>query len=294
MPLVNGARDKAFTLSDKDFRFICRFVYENTGIVLDERKREMVYRRLMRRTRELKIPSFAAYCSLLKSGDYGDELGHFINSITTNLTSFFRENHHFQYLENHYLPQLTKQSNSRRLRIWSAGCSTGEEPYSIAITLQRSFGQQLANWDAKILATDLDTDVLARARAGIYNLDRIDGLPIEIKKQWFRRGKGHRQQDIRVDPQLTQMITFKQLNLLADWPMRGPFDAIFCRNVVIYFDRATQHDLIERYHQLLKPGGLLILGHSENLGDHAAKFESLGKTIFRRPFHGLARGGSCQ
>jgi chemotaxis protein methyltransferase CheR len=283
MTAVPGNRQQAYTLSDKDFQFVCRFVYEHTGIVLDERKREMVYRRLMRRTRHLKLSSFGDYCEILKAGNDEGELKQFINAITTNLTSFFRENHHFQYLESNFLPEVMKEVRQRRLRIWSAGCSTGEEPYSIAITLQRAFATVLPNWDAKILATDLDTDVLTKANSGIYGIDRVSDIPEDIKKKWFRKGTGAQARAVQVNPHLRKLITFKQLNLLGEWPMKGPFDIIFCRNVVIYFDKNTQHELIDRYYQLLKPGGLLIMGHSENLGAHAKRFELIGKTIFKKP-----------
>lgn len=249
--------------------------------MLDERKREMVYRRLMRRTRELRIASFSAYCELLKADDE-KEVGNFINAITTNLTSFFREDHHFQYLEKRYIPELIERNSGRRLRIWSAGCSTGEEPYSIAITLRHAMEPHLKAWDAKILATDLDTEVLDTGKAGIYAAARIEGIDENTIRRWFRKGSGSQANKVRVDSRLKQLITFKQLNLLADWPMHGPFDIIFCRNVLIYFDKSTQNILIDRYHQLLKPNGLLFLGHSENLGQHSGRFQALGHTIFRK------------
>lgn len=275
-------RASEHTLSDKDFTFICKLVYDTTGIVLDERKKEMVYRRLMRRCRELKISSFTQYCQLLGVAG-GDELPNFINAITTNLTSFFRENHHFDYLRDHFLPDHQKQFHAgRRLRIWSAACSTGEEPYSLAITLREAMGVELANWDARILATDLDTDVLQTASEGIYRSDRIKDLSPAICKRWFQRGSGSKENYVKVDSSLQQLITFKPLNLLESWPIRGPFDVIMCRNVLIYFDKPTQKKLVERYSSLLRPGGLLILGHSESIAKGLSDFELMGRTIFKK------------
>lgn len=273
-------RSEAHQLSNRDFKFICKLVYNNTGIVLGEHKRVMVYRRLMRRTRELKISSFAEYCRFLEDTGNG-ELPNFINAITTNLTSFFRESHHFDYLRSHFLPHHMAQfGESRRLRIWSAGCSTGEEPYSLAITLCQAFESRLAGWDAKILATDLDTSVLETAGQGIYKTERIADLPKSLQKRWFRRGKGERESLVKVNPMLKKLITFKQLNLQGEWPMRGPFDVIMCRNVLIYFDRATQQELVQRYAELLRPGGVLILGHSESVAKGFRDFQMVGRTIF--------------
>ncbi|ARN74980.1 CheR family methyltransferase [Oceanicoccus sagamiensis] len=272
------SRRDEHTLSDKDFRYICKFVYDATGIVLDERKREMVYRRLMRRTRETRLPSFKEYLNFLNSNP--EESPKFINAITTNLTSFFRENHHFEFLKSTVLPELLAQSQQRRLRIWSAGCSTGEEPYSIAITLKEAMGNRLNSWDAKILATDLDSDVVATGKAGIYKAERIDGLDTKMIKRWFKKNPQNGR--VKTATELGELITFKQLNLLEPWPMKGPFDIIFCRNVVIYFDKPTQQSLFQHYYDMLKPGGYLIIGHSEGLGEMQEKFTAMGKTIFQK------------
>ena len=272
------SRPNAYTLSDKDFRFICKFVYDTTGIVLDDRKREMVYRRLMRLTRDKKLGSFSEYLKLLTSSE--EELPNFINAITTNLTSFFREKHHFEFLKQEVFPQLLANPERRRLRIWSAGCSTGEEPYSIAITVKEGMGSHLSAWDTKILATDLDSDVVAHATAGIYKTDRIDGLDKQVIKSWFKRNANNTA--VKMSPELAELITFKQLNLFEEWPMKGPFDVIFCRNVVIYFDKPTQQKLFQNFHNLLKPNGYLIIGHSEGLGEMQAHFSSKGKTIFQK------------
>jgi chemotaxis protein methyltransferase CheR len=278
-------RDKAFQLSSADFNFLCQFVYDIAGIVLNDSKREMVYRRLTRIVRERKFPSFTAYCQLLKS-DPDKEKDYFINAITTNLTSFFREQHHFDYMTQHEIPKLIKNSltQHKRLRIWSSASSTGEEPYSIAITVLEAMKDQLEQWDAKILATDIDSNVLAAGKSGVYDERRIEDIPKKFKEKYFHKGLGDNESKVRVDKQLQKLITFKQLNLLHDWPMKGPFDIIFCRNVIIYFDKETQQKLFARYYEMLAPGGLLILGHSENLGQYQDHFESVGRTIFRKAF----------
>jgi len=281
-------RDQSMRLTDGDFKFICEFVYENTGIVLNDSKREMLYRRLTRIVRERKLNTFGDYCQLLR--DQGDqEKDFFINAITTNLTSFFRENHHFEYLTNEEIPTLIKNKvtdakGKKRLRIWSSASSTGEEPYSIAITLLEAMKNDLAMWDMKILATDIDSNVLAKGKAGIYDINRIEEISQNIKQTYFFQGCGSSNQSVKVHDKLKKIITFKQLNLLHDWPMKGPFDVIFCRNVIIYFDKKTQQELFERYYEMLAPGGLLFLGHSENLGNYQKYFTNVGRTIFRKPF----------
>jgi len=277
-------RDKSFTLADADFNFICEYVYDSAGIVLNASKREMVYRRLTRIIRERKLPTFSAYCQLLKTKPEQEQT-YFINAITTNLTSFFREQHHFDFMKQHELPRLmkAKANNGKRIRIWSSASSTGEEPYSIAITLFDTLKDKLNNWNVKILATDIDSNVLATGKAGIYEERRIEDVPLKFKKEYFQQGTNDNADKVKVDKRLQKLITFKQLNLLHEWPMKGPLDIIFCRNVIIYFDKATQQDLFERYYDLLAPGGLLILGHSENLGQYNQYFENVGRTIFRKP-----------
>lgn len=275
-------RSSEHQLGNKEFKFICKLVYETTGIVLGEGKREMVYRRLMRRTRELKIPSFSEYCQLLKVAD-SQELPNFVNAITTNLTSFFREQHHFDYLRDTFLPEHQRDFlSSRRLRIWSAACSTGEEPYSLAMTVNEAMGSILSAWDVAILATDLDTNVLETAKQGVYRSDSIKDLPHSRRKRWIKKGSGDKQNFVKVNPSLAKLITFKQLNLLEQWPMRGPFDVIMCRNVLIYFDKDTQEGLIDRFTSMLRPGGLLLLGHSESIRKNLDRFESRGRTMFEK------------
>ena len=281
-------RDQAMQLSEDDFKFICQFVYDTTGIVLNDSKREMLYRRLTRIIRERKLNSFSEYCQLLI--DQGEqEKDFFINAITTNLTSFFRENHHFEYLTNEEIPALIKSKTAeangkKRLRVWSSASSTGEEPYSIAITILEAMKNDLPEWDIKILATDIDSNVLAKGKAGIYDVNRIEDIPQKFKQNYFFQGCGKSSQRVKVHDKLKNLITFKQLNLLHDWPMKGPFDAIFCRNVIIYFDKKTQLELFARYYEMLAPGGVLFLGHSENLGHYQQYFSNVGRTIFRKPY----------
>lgn len=272
-----GAAD--FTLTEKDFRYIADLIGSHAGIVLNEIKRDLVYGRLVKRLRALKLTSFAEYCRLLEADD-GSEFEQFVNSLTTNLTGFFRENHHFEYLSQTLLPKLMQERGRSKLRIWSAGCSTGAEPYSIAMTVADTVP---GDWDVKILATDIDTAVLETARQGIYEFDWVAKTSNEqVLKRWAMRGVGERAKSLKVRPELQQMITFNRLNLLESWPMRQPFDIIFCRNVVIYFDKPTQSVLFDRMANQLIPGGHLIIGHSESLNKVCDRFSLVGKTIYRK------------
>lgn len=273
-----------FNLTGADFRFIRELVAERTGIMLSENKRGLVYGRLSRRLRELGMTKFRDYCELLQSGN-DEEMVNFVNAITTNLTSFFRENHHFEYLVKELFPRLIEQklknNLDRRLRIWSAGCSTGEEPYSIAMVLKEVIGDN-PNWDARILATDLDTKVLEKASNGIYEQSRVEGLSKPRLRRWVKRGSGENEGKVRMSPELRELITFKQLNLMEEWPIRGPFDLIFCRNVVIYFNKPTQQILFDRYADLLDDDGHLFLGHSETMFQKTDRYKLIGKTIYKK------------
>ncbi len=273
--------DTEFTLSDDQFDYIRELVTDHAAIRLPDTKRQMVYGRLVRRLRELKLGSFDEYIDMLER-DTGEEFINLINALTTNLTSFFRENHHFELLRNQYLPDIIQQrGTTRRLRVWSAGCSTGEEPYTIAITLKESL-PAAATWDVRILATDIDTNVVKTAEQGVYSIDRVKDLKAEIKRDWFRRGKGVNRNMVKVNPELQEMISFRSLNLMEGWPMKGKFDIIFCRNVVIYFDKPTQKRLFERYAELLHDGGYLFLGHSESMHNLSERFKLLGNTVYQK------------
>ena len=271
---------KKFSFDKEDFTALRALVKTHTGIHLSEQKRELVYGRLSRRLRALGLESFRAYRELLESGD-GDELVQFCNAITTNLTSFFREAHHFEYLRNQLGARATAAGSPRRLRFWSAGCSSGEEPYSLAMTIHEALSDA-RRWDIKILATDLDTEVLGRAQRGIYDEERVRGLPAARLERFFRREEGARSASYAVTPELRELITFRELNLMRTLPMKGPLDAIFCRNVIIYFDKDTQRELFARVARLQRPGDLLFLGHSESLYRVSDEYTLVGKTIYRR------------
>lgn len=271
-------RPREFEYTWDDFNVLRGLSSSHSGIIVSDDKFDMFYTRLSRRIRELKLKDFKSYCQYLDA-HRDQEFTEFINAITTNLTAFFRENHHFEYLQQTVIPELQQRNAAtRRLRVWSAGCSTGEEAYSIAMMLRENLPRA---WDARILATDLDTNVLATAASGVYAAERIDGLPQARVKRWFLRGTGTHRSQVRIKPELQQMISFKQLNLMGAWPMRGPFDFIFCRNVLIYFDRETKQRLAERYAGLLREGGCLFIGHSESLHQLATRFELVGNTIYR-------------
>ncbi|OUR71295.1 chemotaxis protein CheR [Methylophaga sp. 41_12_T18] len=274
-------RAREFEFTDDDFERIRKFVSEHTGIVLTVAKKDMVYGRLSKRIRKGGFGDFSAFCDAIDNGDE-EQQEFLINAITTNLTSFFREEHHFEYLANEVIPELVKlKSANRRLRIWSAGCSTGEEPYSIAITLKEAL-PDFEKWDVKILATDLDANVVDHGKQGIYRAERIEGLSAERTQRWFKRGRGEQADLVKVKSELQDMISFKRLNLLHPWPMQGTFDLMFCRNVVIYFDKDTQRVLFERYAKMLIPNAHLFIGHSESLYKVSTDFDSLGKTIYRK------------
>ena len=269
---------REFRMTDQNFSEISRYAHQYTGIVLGDHKRDMVYGRLARRLRALKLVDFDDYTQRISQPE-GDEVSHFINAITTNLTSFFRENHHFEFLKNTILVDLKKYKTNKRLRIWSAGCSTGEEPYSLSVVLNETMN--LNEWDCKILATDLDSNVLQHGSEGIYDIQRIENLPVERKKRWFLK-RDAEPDLVRVKPSLKSLVTFNRLNLLENWPMKGEFDVIFCRNVVIYFNKDTQRELFNRYADRLAPGGYLIIGHSESLHRVCDRFQLIGQTIYKK------------
>jgi chemotaxis protein methyltransferase CheR len=279
-----GSRDlllRKFSFGEEDFAALRELVKTHTGIHLTEQKRELVYGRLSRRLRALGLDSFRAYRQILERGD-SDELVQFCNAITTNLTSFFREAHHFEYLREQVLESRAADAHGpRRLRFWSAGCSSGEEPYSLAMTVYESL-PEARRWDVKILATDLDTEVLARGERGVYDEERVRGLPAARLERFFREDGHGKSVRYAVTRELRDLITFRELNLMRALPMRGPFDAIFCRNVIIYFDKDTQRELFARIAQLQRPGDLLFLGHSESLYRVSDAYTLVGKTIYRR------------
>jgi chemotaxis protein methyltransferase CheR len=269
-----------FELTDSEFNRLRGLVREYTGISLSDAKRELVYSRLARRLRRLKLTSFAQYCALVE-GRPAEEMQELINAITTNLTSFFRENYHFEQLAAEALPQIERErSATRRMRLWSAGCSTGEEPYSMAMVMREAL-EHLPGWDIKLLATDIDSKVVAAAAAGVYGAERLSGVAPERVRRWLPP-IAERPDFCAASDELKSLITFKQLNLFEPWPMKGPFDVIFCRNVVIYFDRDTQRVLFDRMADLQEPGGWLFIGHSENLFNVTQRYKLVGRTVYRR------------
>lgn len=271
--------EREFTFTKHDFDLLRKLVNEHTGINLSDHKQEMLYSRLSRRLRALNLKTFSSYYKLLQA-EGGEEIVHFINAVTTNLTAFFREPHHFELLEQVVLPQLlVKKQSTRRLRIWSAGCASGEEAYSIAVVIKEIVP---ADWDVKILATDLDSSVLAKATKGMYEEERINGISSARLHRWFKKGTGTKTGRVQVVPELQTLITFKHLNLMHAWPMHGPFDIIFCRNVVIYFDKPTQKVLFDRFANLIDREGYLFIGHSENLFQLSTQFRLLRQTVYIR------------
>ncbi|MDF4024004.1 protein-glutamate O-methyltransferase CheR [Luteibacter sp. PPL201] len=268
-------------LGEAEFTFLREFVLQHCGISLGEHKRQLVQGRLLRRLRALSLPGFAAYCDLLRR-DPESELGELASCISTNVTSFFREMHHYDMLVDELLPRWLAEKQGGRLRIWSAGCSTGEEPYAIAMVLAEALERTKANVDAKILATDLSPQALEAARKGVYAVDRLGGVSEERRKRWFQRGEGSFDGYARVHPRLRELVTIQPLNLLHEWPMQGRFDAIFCRNVVIYFDKPTKQRLFSRYAGMLDSRGYLFLGHSESMYGLSDDFDLIGRTVYRK------------
>lgn len=267
-------------IQDDEFETVRQLLHELTGITLGASKRDMVFSRLAKRLRYHGLSSVREYLDLLDGDPSGAERQEFINALTTNKTDFFREAHHFDYLRNTVIPRC-RARGSRRLRIWSAGCSTGEEPYTLAMTLREAC-PTAEGWDLQILASDIDTAVLATAQRGVYDTDRLAGISTELLHKYFLRGTGANAGKVSVRPELRELITFRQLNFMDNpWPIRVQFDAIFCRNVIIYFDREIQRRLLTRFAAQLGPDGLLFLGHSESLHSMADLFTPIGGTVYR-------------
>jgi chemotaxis protein methyltransferase CheR len=277
---ADGDLRREFAFSDADFRSLAQLAYEHAGIALADSKRNLVYSRLSRRLRALGLNTFHEYREYLAESER--EIESFINSISTNHTKFFREAHHFDHFRTHVAVPLVQsgyQSNGRRLRVWSAGCSTGEEPYTIAVVLKREI-RDVERHDVRILATDIDTDVLGKAARGEYPANSVDDVPKTYQE--FFQYADDAGSCVAMDDDVRSLIVFNRLNLMEQWPFHGLFDAIFCRNVMIYFDAATKANLVQRFTQQVKPGGWLYIGHSESLiGSHPG-LTLVGRTIYRR------------
>jgi chemotaxis protein methyltransferase CheR len=264
---------REFDFTRGDFERVCKLIYDHAGIALSTSKQEMVYSRLARRLRATGLANFKDYLALLEQ-DNAAEWEAFTNSLTTNLTAFFREEHHFPMLAEH-----AKRYKGRPLMLWCCASSTGEEPYSMAITMAEAFGTLTP--PVKILATDVDTNVLATAQAGMYPMERLEQMKEDRLRRYFLRGTGARAGQARVRDELRALITFRQLNLLdSGWPIRGPFHAIFCRNVMIYFDKPTQYAILQKFVPLLHPDGVMFAGHSESFHHAADLFRLRGKTVY--------------
>lgn len=264
---------KEFEFTLRDFERVRALIHHRAGIALADSKQEMVYSRLARRLRATGMRSFQSYLDNLERSEDNEEWEAFTNALTTNLTSFFREEHHFPILAEHV------RKSSGPITVWCSASSTGEEPYSIAMTLCEALGSLAPQ--AHVIATDIDTNVLRTASNGVYPIERLDRMAPERAKRFFLKGKGEREGFVRVRPELRQMVTFQPLNLLANaWPVSGPFDAIFCRNVMIYFDKPTQGKILARFAPLMKPNALLFAGHSENFLYVSDAFRLRGKTVY--------------
>ena len=269
-----------FGFDRSDFAFIATAIYEDAGIHLPASKANLVYSRLAKRLRALGLESFREYCALVGSEEGTQERAQMVAALTTNVTRFFREPHHFDHLRQKLVEPLAKEvRNGRRLRIWSAGCSSGQEPYSIALSILSVIPDARA-YDVRILATDINTVVLDTARKAIYPAEEMASVPADLRRSWMENtGTG----TLRLDEAPRGLVTFRHLNLIGGWPMKGPFDAVFCRNVVIYFDEKTQMRLLNRMTPLIRPGGYLYLGHSERLiGPAEQMFRIDGTTVYRK------------
>jgi chemotaxis protein methyltransferase CheR len=277
-----ASHKREFLFTREDFDFLRTISNQRTGIVVSDDKFDMFYSRLSRRVRKLGMSSFSDYCELIRREPEGEEMVELVNAITTNLTAFFRENHHFEYLAGTVVPELLRNNNDKRvIDIWSAGCSTGEEPYSLAISLLEAL-VGINGWKVQVLATDIDSNVLSRAASGVYTKERVNGLSASRLRHWFLKGSGVQSGKVRLKPEVRGQIKFGQLNLMQNWTLDAPKDVIFCRNVIIYFDKDTKIRLVERFADYLKPGGYLFIGHSESLYKLTDRFELIGQTIYRK------------
>ncbi len=272
--------DQTALLSPPEFARIAEIAKREAGLALSAAKNSMISARIARRLRDTGIADFAAYVALLERGEGAAELRMLISALTTNVTHFFREDHHFRFLETEDLPRLVSEARAgRKVRIWSAGCATGQEPYSIAMSVLRRFPDAAAH-DLRILATDIDETALARAVRGRYAPAQLDAVPLSDRRRFFIDGHGG---EMEVAAALRELVSFRPLNLVGAWPLQKSFDVIFCRNVVIYFDSMTQAALWPRFHRALHPGGLLFIGHSERLdATTSRRFSSVGVTSYRK------------
>ncbi|CUQ67262.1 CheR family methyltransferase [Candidatus Nitrospira inopinata] len=268
-----------YSITRDEFRRFQKLIYDESGIALNDQKESLLVSRLMKRLRELGVDTFSEYYEKVTGDPTGEEFTKLLDCVSTNKTDFFREPRHFAFLREQILPQLERD---KRVRIWSSACSTGEEPYTIAITLYEGV-RDPAQWDFKILASDLSTRVLARAASGVYEEERLRDVEPAVLRRHFLRGRGEREGLFKIKPHLASVVRFRRINLMDDqFPIKTPLDVIFCRNVMIYFDRPTQEQLVNKFHRYLKPGGYLCIGHSESLQWVRHPFKLVAPTIYRK------------
>jgi len=273
------ARARRIELTAEEFEKIRQMIYRLCGINLCPGKEGLVKSRLMKRLRKLTLGSFEEYLAFVESDSSGQELTTMIDLLTTNKTSFFREAEHFEFLKTQILPRIL--STGQPVRFWNAGCSSGEEPYTVAIVLREAV-PNLDLRDVKILATDISTKILAKAKKGEYDRETLQGIPEGLIRKYFLTMPNTRGLVCQVKDTLRSHVRFARLNLMQSWPMKGPFDVIFCRNVMIYFDKPTQRQLVSRFHEILKPGGYLFIGHSESLANTSSDFRYLQPAVYRK------------
>lgn len=278
----NLIENTEYSFTSKDLAFISDIMRNDTGIILSEAKASLVYSRLAKRIRKLGLPGFSEYCALVKSPEGEAERKEMMAALTTNVTSFFREPHHFEHMKHKILPDLARRAKAgERIRMWSAACSSGPEPYSMALTLLQILPEAY-KYDIRILATDIDENILSTARAGIYEESLLSPVPADLRRSWFNQ-LDDRHERFQVKDELRSLISFKSLNLIGTWPMKGIFQVIFCRNVVIYFDNHTQEELWSRFVPLLEEDGALYVGHSERIAGPAAGYvRNDGVTTYRK------------
>jgi len=276
----DGMVEGEFLFTGEDFRQIAQILHSYAGIALAEGKAALVYSRLAKRLRVLGLRSFREYCALVENVQQVDERQAMMAALTTNVTRFFREPHHFDHLRDQVMPKLAERAKrGGRVRLWSAACSNGQEPYSMAITVLAAL-PEAADLDVKILATDIDPNMVAEGRAGIYREDALTPVPLDLRRRWFKKVS---EGSWEVADGLRDLVAFRELNLIGDWPMKGSFDVIFCRNVVIYFDEPTQERIWSRFAPLLEPGGTLYIGHSERVNGPATQiFETTALTTYAK------------
>jgi chemotaxis protein methyltransferase CheR len=268
-------------LTFEDFRQIAAMLHDDAGIFLPEGKVTLVYSRLAKRLRALGLENFRDYCAIVSTVDGIDERKRMLAALTTNVTRFFREPHHFEHLKAKVLPPLLESAKAGgRVRLWSAACSTGQEPYSMALTVL-SLMPDAGRYDVRILATDIDPNVVEEAKRGIYSEDAVSQIPTPMR-QWLSSTTSGGRKSWQVKPAVQDLITFRELNLIGDWPMKGKFQVIFCRNVVIYFEEKTQIRIWNRFKDLMPPDGRLYIGHSERVAGTGDSFDTDGLTTYRR------------